>query len=452
MLRTVSTYGVMNVVTKVVVGCVALTAVVACCSFLGLGMGSMAREATGTIVEQRLVELSLLDKAHNSFVAARQLESDFLLNKREAAIEEHAAALAQFGKLVEELSTRLHDEASKKATAACLAETRSYSASFANLAKAYVTRGLDEKSGCEGDMRNAAHTVEQLAKDLDRQDLTVIYLMIRRHEKDYLLRGRDSYLDKAKQAIAQFKQLAHAGGLDEQQLARVESNWKDYQGAFVALAQSVNAIEAARAACGSATQLTEAAAQAMADSVQAAIQSDCLAIDHTLAASAVRMRVLTGFGALVAVAMAFWLVRSVRRPMRAMSHALGSVFADDRFNLQVRFEAHDRDEFGRLGSSMNHLFEKVGETVRNIRAASQELELGANDVRKSSESLANAASGQAASVEEVSAAVTELSSSMRENHGNVERANGLSVAACDAAQRGGTAMERLGVAMDRMRV
>ncbi len=442
----------MNVVTKVVVGCVALTAVVACCSFLGLGMGSMAREATSTIVDQRLVELGLLDEAHTSFVAARQIESDFLLSRRKEAIAEHATALEQFGKVVGELSQRLHDDASKKATTECLAETRSYSASFAKLAAAYETRGLDEKSGCEGDMRTAAHTVEQLAKDLDRQDLTVVYLMIRRHEKDYLLRSRDSYVDKAKQAITQFKELARAGGLDAQQLARVDSNWKEYEDAFVALAQSVAAIETARAECTEATKLTEAAAQAMTDSVKAAIQSDCAAIDQALAASAMRMRVITGVGALIAVAMAFWLVRSVRRPMGAMTRALDSVFADDRFNLQVRFDAHQRDEFGRLGVAMNHLFEKVSETVRNIRAASQELELGANDVRKSSESLANAASGQAASVEEVSAAVTELSSSMRENHGNVERANGLSVAACDAAQRGGTAMARLGTAMDRMRV
>ena len=442
----------MNVVTKVVVGCVALTAVVACCSLLGLGMGSLAREATATIVDQRLVELRLLDEARGSFASARQIEGDFLLNRRQEDIAAHAAALGQFEKLVGELGARLHDDASRKATADCLAKTSAYSTSFATLASAYVTRGLDETLGCEGEMRNAAHAVEQLAKDLDRQDLTVIYLSIRRHEKDFMLRGRDSYVEKAMKAVAQFKQVARSGGLDEQQLERVESNWRGYEDAFAALAKSVAAIGAARAECDAATKLTEAAAQAMTDSVQAAISTDCREIDRALGASAMRMGILTGLGILAALGMAFWLVRSVRRPMASMLQTLGTVFAGDRFNLKVEFEAHDRDEFGRLGTSMNHLFEKVSETVRNIRAASQELELGANDVRKSSESLANAASGQAASVEEVSAAVTELSSSMRENHGNVERANGLSVSACDAAQRGGTAMERLGAAMDRMRV
>ena len=157
-----------------------------------------------------------------------------------------------------------------------------------------------------------------------------------------------------------------------------------------------------------------------------------------------------GLSAIAALLVPWWLVRAVRRPLRDMSRVAERVFLDDRCDLRVQFDGHGRDEFGEVGAGLNRLLGHVAEALAQVRKTSEDLTRGAQDVRGSSMKLAETASKQACSVQEVANAVSTVSSSMRENHRNVQRANEVSEAGCTAAERGSAANARLAAAMQDM--
>jgi methyl-accepting chemotaxis protein len=154
--------------------------------------------------------------------------------------------------------------------------------------------------------------------------------------------------------------------------------------------------------------------------------------------------------AIASVVVPWWLARIVRRPFEQLGKIADGVFRDGVCDLRAQFDADSRDEFGELGRRLNHLLGHVSEALSTIRAASESLERGARDVRGSSMTLAETASKQACSVQEVANAVSTVSSSMRENHRNVQRANEVSEVGCTAAERGSAANARLGTAMQEM--
>ena len=55
------------------------------------------------------------------------------------------------------------------------------------------TVGFNENSGLEGNLREAVHQIEARLAEFDEPRLTILMLMMRRHEKDFLLRGDEKY-------------------------------------------------------------------------------------------------------------------------------------------------------------------------------------------------------------------------------------------------------------------
>ena len=68
--------------------------------------------------------------------------------------------------------------------------------SFSKLVALNERMGLDEKSGLQGALRSAVHAVEEKLATANLDALTVKMLMMRRHEKDFMLRGSDKYIGR----------------------------------------------------------------------------------------------------------------------------------------------------------------------------------------------------------------------------------------------------------------
>jgi len=89
--------------------------------------------------------------------------------------------------------------------------------------------GLDEKEGLRGSLRTSVHTLEAKFKQLHSAELMVSVLMLRRHEKDFLLRGVDKYLQKHDREAAHLHSLIKKAGLSNDATERYETLLADYQ-------------------------------------------------------------------------------------------------------------------------------------------------------------------------------------------------------------------------------
>ena len=82
----------------------------------------------------------------------------------------------------------------------------SYESSAKTLKDLFVEEG-DKDSGIRGVIRNHAHKIESILKPLENNSpLYTHYLMIRRHEKDYILRRLDRYVGEIRDEGNAFKQ------------------------------------------------------------------------------------------------------------------------------------------------------------------------------------------------------------------------------------------------------
>ena len=77
----------------------------------------------------------------------------------------------------------------------------SYEAETLSLFDMLVEKGLSEDEGLRGEFRTAAHELEAVITEHHRSSLMIEYLMMRRHEKDYLLRLTEKYAGRNSESI-----------------------------------------------------------------------------------------------------------------------------------------------------------------------------------------------------------------------------------------------------------
>jgi len=124
----------------------------------------------------------------------RRAEKDFLLRKKDKYVKKYLNATNQADQTLLELANNpaasMVAEKIKNLTTG-IAEHKQQ---FLKVVELNKTIGLDEKSGLQGQLRQAIRTAEAKLKTINRDTLTVTMLMMRRHEKDFILRGKEKYI------------------------------------------------------------------------------------------------------------------------------------------------------------------------------------------------------------------------------------------------------------------
>ena len=112
-----------------------------------------------------------------------------------------------------------------------------YNTKFAELNASLINLGLDEKSGLQGGLRAAVHSAEVKLAKLDQFELTTKMLMMRRHEKDFILRGTQKYIDRLNSRVDEFKAFPVSlfGRASVKQ--NIVANITDYQNKFQLFAE-----------------------------------------------------------------------------------------------------------------------------------------------------------------------------------------------------------------------
>lgn len=171
-----------------------------------------------------------------SLLQARRAEKDFLLRKRESDVSQHAevaaAAEAQIQRL-QTLATKAFPAELDRQVATLDTGFKRYVATFDELAGKVRLLGLDEESGLQGSLRDAVKEAESVLETLDQPELNVKMLMMRRHEKDFIMRVDDKYVGRLNDRVAEFKQfpatLFGSSGKRDEVSSLIDSYQSDFQ-------------------------------------------------------------------------------------------------------------------------------------------------------------------------------------------------------------------------------
>jgi methyl-accepting chemotaxis protein len=117
-------------------------------------------------------------------------------------------------------------------------------------------------------------------------------------------------------------------------------------------------------------------------------------------------------------------------------------------NFAERIGVEGKDDFFKmLAERFNALLDSVGDTIREVRVAADQLSSASEQVSQTSQSLSHSASQQAASVEQTTASLQEMAASVKQNAESATVTDRMATQAAHQAQEGGQAVTQTVEAM-----
>ncbi|MFD2206352.1 methyl-accepting chemotaxis protein [Kiloniella antarctica] len=168
----------------------------------------------------------------------RRREKDFLLRNdlKYAALylaeKQHVStALGELSGL--EMAKNLHGEIERLQS-----NLEVHASQFQKVFDLTKVMGLDEESGLKGDLRNAVHQIEEQLKSANLEVLTIKMLMMRRHEKDFMLRGQEKYVTRINARQTEFLQTLDTSNLSASQKKQITELLEAYVTKFTLWSQA----------------------------------------------------------------------------------------------------------------------------------------------------------------------------------------------------------------------
>ncbi|OAN97921.1 methyl-accepting chemotaxis protein [Sulfitobacter geojensis] len=412
--------------------------------------GELAKSAD---LERKMGEIE------RGLLQARRNEKDFLLRVDEKYVGRHTDVMSAIKVHVAEATAAAAamDIAGARAQFdSMLQDITAYEASFTQLVTAKTTLGLNPSSGLEGELRSAVQTVEEALKTVENAPLQVKMLMMRRHEKDFIMRGDPKYLDRLNARVDEFLEMAPIAFRSVAQRDKVTALLESYQTAFARYVnESLKAAEL-RSELSARFADVEPVFEEVAGLIQTrveTVQAEAAQTQKSLLLTAgTTLAILIAVFAVVGVKLAV----SIARPLQKLTTAIGRL-AEGHMDISTtqskitevalisnalevfKKNAIERDELGRKAEEAKKATQEARERAMKEEAAQAEREKQEADVeRQRLEQERVTEQRVTAEIAEVVAAYAKGDFTKRLN---AEEKEGVFAALCEGMNQIGTATE-----------
>ena len=219
------------------IGLVGLTGLVAFGAIYQFG--SWSQDASRMVASEGRAVSDLNKQIAIKMLEARRAEKDFQLRRDESYVKRHADLSVAIDRDLEKLKSMARVAGFVTILDKVDAVQRgfaNYVKSFAGLAQAEIKLGLNEKLGLTGSLRGAVHDIETRLREFDDPRLTSAMLMLRRHEKDFMLRRDEKYVGELKKTAAEFSKSLAGADIQPAVKADIARKLEKYQADFSAWA------------------------------------------------------------------------------------------------------------------------------------------------------------------------------------------------------------------------
>ncbi len=377
--------------------------------------------------------LILTDKVEIGMLTLRRNEKDFLarnaIKYHEKYTNNHALLLANVAQLKNQLeSNGIHSEE--------VSELENVLNNYKNKFNALVNEqkiiGLNPKDGLYGNLRKAVHTVEKDIKILNDANLMKDMLMLRRREKDFMLRYDLKYLNKFNKDFSVIKSTL-ANSLHSQSHKESINKYLDkYKIDFVALVKSyqVKGLTSKSGLLGemrATVHKTETILKTLSENLTIIIDSKTSSIILLSLLSALFLAVLI-IGFVVVT------LRGILLSIKQLDMTMKNVETNS--DLTLRSEIKSKDEIGDMANSFNNMIEKFEALVQQIISSSSQLAAASEEVSSVAQESTNNIMRQRSETDMVATAMNEMSATVQEVANSAESAAGAANSANNEAQSG----------------
>ena len=287
------------------------------------------RSRIDAVEQAATAEYMTVQSIAEDFLNARRREKDFLLRKDPSYVEKHAEVGVKIGQEIGDLLPKVGAD-----EAAALQRLQGlygdYDARFREIAGDITSMGLKPDDGLLGKLRGAVHQVEEALKSYDDPQLTISMLMMRRHEKDFLARGDQSYIDNLSKERANFAALLKASSIPAAEQAKLADLAGQYEAAFLEMAKLQLTINDKLGGMSEAYAAAEPILEQVRQSAGARREAAGAEMDKIDVRARTAMFSAVIVIALVILILAWVIGRGISRPVKLLAQAMSRLTAGDK--------------------------------------------------------------------------------------------------------------------------
>lgn len=271
-----------------------------------------------------------VDLISEGYKAVRAAELEMISEKTDEAASTYATAAAALEGDIRQAMEAIAAAGLSEQHAlneALLANALQRNENFNELIRIYRTVGFTHEQGLEGELRKAVHALEEATKTATIPGIQVDVLMLRRHEKDYMLRGDTDYVTKVNERIniIRSKTVDAFGGTDPR--TGYAANLDLYQEAFTRYAQNrqqADSLRESSEALMSAAMAPLAQLRAATDAAADRVAQRALRIELGMVIAALAFMVVS-FG--IFLRRSAHISQGISRPLSEVAHSISALAA-----------------------------------------------------------------------------------------------------------------------------
>lgn len=474
------------------VGALSAIAIIAIGVLLGTSFYSQNIVSTET---DSLAEYSQMDYYVSQIQAhaqnMRRSQKDFMLAKDPAFAEEYRGEFDKALTNIDNVNAKPQSAPVKDNLATLKSVLEQHKADFELLVTRTTEMGLDETVGLQGELRAAVHNVEEKLNAANLDALTVKMLMMRRHEKDFMLRGDEKYVGRIDDRRAEFADLLPDSGLPAANQSEISELLDTYQVAFKKFAAKSQEIDVALKELDEVYTKIGPEWSTVSEAAYKGKLAAEAALDQARISSQTTYLTVSAIALALSIGLAWLIGRSITGPIKSLTGTMGAL-ADGAIDVDVRFtdrkseigsmaravevfktnairtreleveqraqaeraEAEKKQAMMELADSFES---SVGRIVQAVSTSSAQLEENAGSMSTTAEqtqqqsaTVAAAAEQASANVQTVASAAEELSSTVTEISRQVQQSSQVAESASSEAQRTNDQVQGLAEAASRI--
>jgi methyl-accepting chemotaxis protein len=372
--------------------------------------GATKQDRYTQVAERAQGTLALANQLFVSMLESRRAEKDFLLRSDMKYVERHRALDKEIQADIDTLRQRTGAAGLTDLTQkidAVGAGFKTYSTHFAAVADAKVRLGLKESVGLEGALRDSVHAIETKLNELKEPRLMVTMLMMRRHEKDFMLRRDPKYGGDMKKRASEFiagLETLNAPPAVKEELKQLLAT---YQRDFFAWMDEALKLANEQKLTSDSYAAIEPQIDAMLATVKETYSKADAANQVSRADTKLQMQIAVGLIAIIVCAFAFWIGRMISRPITALTRVMGELAHG---HNEVEINGTERsDEIGQMARAVLVFRDAALEKLRLEGQTAEQRRQTEEERRRSEAAQKRAAEEQARVVESLGEGLKSLS-------------------------------------------
>lgn len=432
------------------------------------------RRAAEEVAESALENKLVADAVSREFLNARRREKDFLLRMDEKYVSEHASVVENVNAGLEQLEQAPELNAFDAQLQEIVTAFANYDAKFSVVVGLQREIGLNEEEGLLGRLRSSVHNVEEALKKYNADNLTVIMLMMRRHEKDFLARLDPKYVGRIDDRLAEFGPALAASNIPAAEQDKITDLMKSYVADFKALSEKILQREEELGFLSDYYAEAEPILNELSQSIGEIAQTQKQRADSIAETSLTVSVIMYSIGVLALMGLSFLLARAIVSAISGLTNKMTRLAEND-FDVDIN-EVKRADEIGEMGRAVLVFRENGIERIKleaaqkaedekrrkrmetqeryiqefdqavvavmaDVGIAVEQLHQVSNVLRNSAETATNQSMAVSSGAEEASSnvqlvatAATELSASINEISGQVTETSTMAQSATERAR------------------